>query len=195
MIQRIEPENKEKISNLCEEFLNLIPSNKSLQGFCFTICYPLSLYLYYKGFKNSLSLGAYDGIPHYWINLDNYADIIVDPTVIQFGNYSENNKIYIDIKNAHYYQVNDFIDIRIRQARECWKKKMQNDFDLLVINMKAALIILNETGSTELSKTEECKIYLHDIKEIITSIDSEQLISCLKPKFPKSIFENLEISK
>lgn len=190
MLQKIKPEDKKKITNLCEEFLNLIPSNKSLQGFCFTICYPLSLYLSYKGFKNSLSLGSYDGIPHYWINLDSYDNIIVDPTVTQFESYLGNDKTYIDLKDSHYYQVDDFINIRIQQARDCWKKKIPNNFDLLVVNMKAALMVLNETKNTELSKTNQYEIYHQDIKEIIKSINKEQLINCLKSKFPKSLFED-----
>ncbi|MGV7105136.1 hypothetical protein [Flavobacterium sp. U410] len=192
MIQEITTEDKDKIKNWCEEFLCLIPSHKSLQGFCFTICYPLSLYTNYKGFKNSLSAGQYDGKPHYWINLDNYNNVIIDPTVTQFEQYLGNDKIYIGKKDCNYYQVYDYLDIRINQARDAWKEKLYDNknIELLQINFKIALKIFTEIEEKDFSKTGEYVTYINDIKEITETLNIPKDIVSLKTKLSNWLFNN-----
>jgi hypothetical protein len=60
---------------------------------CFTVSYPLSLYLGNLGYENQIISGSYqnelspkNGTPHFWLQLYDDLNTIIDPTFSQFEN-------------------------------------------------------------------------------------------------------------
>lgn len=74
---------------------------------CFTICYPLSLYLQNLGYQNTIAAGQYkneshikNGTHHFWLQLNDDLKIIVDPTIGQFEN--DLFRVHVDEKPKEF---------------------------------------------------------------------------------------------
>lgn len=107
-MSRYTEEEIEQIKNLVTEFTTKSLGNTSPKHMCFTICYPLSLFLECKGFKTSIRAGNFiDGTPHFWLSLDDDHETIIDPTIRQF--YEDRKDIpavYIGEKLEDYTEDN-----------------------------------------------------------------------------------------
>jgi hypothetical protein len=191
MKQEILNTEKNKINNLSETFKNYIHLDQIAQGFCFTVCYHLQFHLNVNGFNSSIVAGHYDSEGHYWLKLDDYNEIIVDPTITQFENYKEIDKTYIGKSDKH--KAYDFQCEIILGARNIWKEKiikesLNNNLHLLIINLKAATKIINENGA-KIPKIKEYSAYYDDIKQILTELENKIHIDKLTSTLPKSFLD------
>lgn len=78
-----------EIRQLSATFTSHALSGMDPTQMCFTICYPLHIYLNVVKVKNNIAIGWYKAsvpspTPHYWIILSDYADCIIDPSIQQF---------------------------------------------------------------------------------------------------------------
>lgn len=186
MEQKISNTEKKKINKLSERFKSYIYCDKIAKGYCFTVCYHLQFHLNINGFNSSIVAGYYDSEQHYWLKLDDYDEIIVDPTITQFDNYKEIYKTYIgksDKHKAYGFQFEIILD-----ARNIWKEKiiegiLNNNLHLLIINLKAATKIINENDA-KIPKIKEYSDYYDDIKQIITESENKINIDKLTSALP-----------
>ncbi|UAY52730.1 hypothetical protein [Ferruginibacter albus] len=209
-MQQITKEQKSQIKALSKTFTDKTLGNSMLRGNCFTVCYPLSIHLHNNGFRNSLVAGKYNDInyintPHYWIKLEDYSKIIVDPTIKQFDENTD--AIYVDIK-PRTHTVHSVLDKeQIEGIRGFWIERLLNNGaayvdtmkkppqglykidSLLRINLTAASIILTETKQMSLlkgfSKPFLYDEYCEDINKIIQKnwLEHRNLIESLLSDF------------
>lgn len=134
---------------------------------CFTICYPLSLYLENLGYQNTIAAGRYqneshpkNGTPHFWLQLNDYLKIIVDPTIGQF----ENNqfRVHVGEKPEEFKQLSQQFEELFYNSYDLWRRKLlgieivnpfaeelaKNEIDLVMllnINLNAATILNSQS--------------------------------------------------
>lgn len=152
-----------EIHKLATDFTKQALENYHPDHMCFTICYPLSLYLENLGYQNTIACGSYNndnhikhGTTHFWLQLRDTT--IVDPTI---GQFNENEfRVYVGQKPDKFRSFNHkfekwFYDLGTYDA---WKNRLlgtyplntmpdqeiKNDLDILKlisINLNAATIV------------------------------------------------------
>lgn len=70
------------------------------KNLCFSICFPLMLFLKINDINCSLTGGEYNGIRHFWLTVNDYDNIIIDPTIKQFKPLAD--PIYIGSPTSEY---------------------------------------------------------------------------------------------
>ncbi|MNE25772.1 hypothetical protein D3C80_1191110 [compost metagenome] len=134
---------------------------------CFTICYPLSLYLQNLGYHNTIVAGRYqneshpkNGTPHFWLQLNDDLKIIVDPTIGQFEN--DQFCVYVGEKPEGFIQSPQQFEEWFCGSYDLWRRKLlgieitnplpveltKNEIDivmLLNINLHAATILNSQS--------------------------------------------------
>lgn len=176
----------QKLKNITEEFVSYILGDLISDKMCFTVCYPLSLYLTNNGYENIIKSGWYNSIPHYVISLKNSDEIIIDPTIQQFD-IIEPQVLITSLQVAEEYK--DFGEIIFKDVLSEWlyplmnngsrkllprellanltpqvKKKYLTPIDiipLLTISDRAARILQKDTN-----QSLEIKEYLEIVKTI-----------------------------
>lgn len=73
-----------KIEKLVDKFTADTLGDECPINMCFQVCYPLYLHLLNNDIPNSLRNGACENRNHYWLNLEDNDEIIIDPTIRQF---------------------------------------------------------------------------------------------------------------
>jgi len=137
---------KLQVKELVESFVAKTLCQQPSKKMCFAVCYPLSLYLKYNGIENTIRNGYYSGIPHYWLNLEDEKDTIIDPTVRQFDKKAE--YVFIGMKNQNY----DEKQFNFDETYDLWRVRyLERDFPpefdinvFLTITKNAAVILENE---------------------------------------------------
>jgi len=108
---------KQKIKLLVETITKRSIGNQCPKGFCFSTSFALSVYFNSQEIRNFISVGKMNNTVHFWLNLIDYDDIIIDATIKQFD---KNQDIYIgnisDNKTTEQYKpkcisFNDWIDL------------------------------------------------------------------------------------
>lgn len=134
---------------------------------CFTICYPLSLYLQNLGYQNTIVTGRYqneshpkNGTPHFWLQLNDYLKIIVDPTIGQFKN--DQFRVYVGEKPEEFIQFSLQFEEWFYNSYDLWRSKLlgieianpfaeelaKNEIDLVMllnINLNTATILNSQS--------------------------------------------------
>lgn len=90
------------IKKLSKSFVTSVLANIPPTNMCLKMCYPLHLHLKNNCIENSIRKGKYGDIPHYWINLDDKDETIIDPTIRQFDFAKKMTAVYIG-KIPSYY--------------------------------------------------------------------------------------------
>lgn len=67
---------------------------------CFSTCFPLMLFLKINDVNCSLTGGSCMGIRHFWVTLNEYDNVIIDPTIKQFKPLAD--PIYIGSLTSEY---------------------------------------------------------------------------------------------
>jgi hypothetical protein len=85
-----------KIKELVNEFTSQTFGTEIPEGLCFSTCFPISILLYIKQIKNTISCSEVpknnSTLTHVWLTLDN-EDTILDPTIRQFDPNMESTYI------------------------------------------------------------------------------------------------------
>lgn len=161
-----------RIWELSNTFANQVLGNEKPDNMCFTISYPLSLYLKANRIDNLLTAGNYiddtspkNGRHHFWIALTKYENIIVDPTIQQF--FPQEALVHVGVVPETYEKIDFTFDQWFDGAYERWRYLLLNngipeelppavaklhnpkaeriDINILLrINLRAALLLFNE---------------------------------------------------
>lgn len=157
-----------RIKSIAEEFTIQSIGTTIPKNMCFLTCYPLLLFLKIRGVDASLNRGEYNNdkykkAHHYWLNLDEYKGIILDPTIRQFEENIE--PVYIG-KITHNYTLDIHpFNAWFSVTYNIWEKPLLDTHNIIPLppeikqkailyNLKAAIVLNNEieqmaTGSKE----------------------------------------------
>jgi len=83
-MQSITEEIKENLKATVARFTEPTIGDESPKNLCFCTCFPLLLFLKTNNINCSLTGGDYNGIRHFWLTVNGYDNVIIDPTIRQF---------------------------------------------------------------------------------------------------------------
>jgi len=162
---------------LCEKFTTDIYGQENPQGYCFSVCYSLSVLFKLLNFEHNLVAGNYKNKIHYWLELSSI-NMVLDPTIRQFENYNENVLLSNNdsaIYKQNYSKIHMVEDERFTNAFERWANPLLNNtsscqrFNLM--NVKCALAFLSFVENLNLldalKELDYVKIYLEPIVSYI----------------------------
>lgn len=103
--------NYDIIKEIAEDFVYQTYGNENPDGFCFSLCFPLSVLFSLMDIDHEIAFGKaqkdHTEISHFWITLDKNGTIL-DPTIQQFN--SNEAKVYLgsrfDNEKTKGYQIN-----------------------------------------------------------------------------------------
>ena len=99
-MQSITEEIKENLKATVARFTEPTIGEECPKNLCFCACFPLQLFLKINNIHCSLTGGDYNGIRHFWLTVDGYDNVIIDPTIRQFKPQAE--PIYIGSMTSEY---------------------------------------------------------------------------------------------
>jgi hypothetical protein len=200
-----------EIEKIAIKFTSNTLGNECPKGKCFTICYPLSLHLINNGVENSIRVGKFKDtiITHFWLNLEDDNETIIDPTIKQF--YENMPLVYIGKKPEDYHECPKFC---FKSWCKTWMERLLNNGSIeqppyglpeqiiqqvtktkldikiyLKINYKAAIILNSEIEQMTLKKdfiqSDIFKEYFDYIYEVINCNKNKVLNEQLKTSLPK----------
>jgi len=126
---------KSSARNHALRFTKRVLGKSKSNSMCFTICYPLSLFLKGRNINCSLKAGLYNSahnnhVHHFWLACDEINQVIIDPTIRQF--HKNESRIYFGPITIKYNEVSfDFIS-----TYKEWKATMENGFHQNLIAME-----------------------------------------------------------
>ena len=189
-MQSMTEEIKENLRATVARFTVPTIGEECPKNLCFCTCFPLMLFLKINDINCSLTGGDFNGTRHFWITINEYENVIIDPTIQQFKPLVDS--IYIGPLTKEYTQdnapfketflwafkfwVEPILDRpRSHQEKPRWVEERTNFF-----NVKFAMI-LNQEISQKKSETvifhqnRLCKLYFRTIlKFLIVKIQKDQ---------------------
>ncbi len=185
-MQQLTEENRLQIENLAKNFTTNTLAEEGPEHMCFTICYPLHLHLINNGFDNSIHGEHYycttgSGLirePHFWLNLEDDKETIVDPTIRQF--VDDAPVVFVGKKSEYYDEDHNYDFCSTYQV---WKYMLLNKHpnsskefvkSLLSINLKALSILIKETEPQRYSTQSEFKMYFDGIRKALRTYCDEK---------------------
>jgi len=172
-------------TNFTQSTLESNPPDKM----CFTVSYPLSLFLGNLGYENQIVSGNYqnelspkNGTPHFWLQLYDDLNTIIDPTFSQFE--SSQFRALVDKKAEELKAIPFRFEEWFCGVYERWKDKLlgeenplyypeQSNRDsidlvmLLNINLNAANILYSQAKNHNQVQTNVYEKYFDCIFQII----------------------------
>lgn len=156
-----------EIHKLTTDFSKSVLGEYSQDNMCFTVSYPLSLYLENFGYENQIVCGNYqneislkNGTPHFWLQLNDASKTVIDPTFGQF----ENNlfRVLVGEKPKEFEEIPFKFDEWFCGVYQRWKDKLLDNENplyypeqfnnksldlvmLLNINLNAATILYSQS--------------------------------------------------
>ncbi len=164
-MKQLTKEDRVHIQNLTEKFIANTLGDVLPAGMCFVVCYPLHIHLTNNGIPNSIRAGYVPKLDtrelteHYWLNLEDQEDTILDPTIQQFKGdlppaFTE-EKIFICKKPKEFLETPNYINLKFDETYQIWKGLFDKEFELGVtssVNFKAAEILRAETEQLSLKR-------------------------------------------
>ena len=156
-----------EIHKLVTDFTKSVLGEYSQDNMCFTVRYPLSLYLENLGYENQIVCGNYqneispkNGTPHFWLQLNDVSKTVIDPTIGQFEN--SQFRVLVEEKPKELVAITFRFEEWFCGVYQRWKDKLlgeenplyyteQSNRDsldlvmLLIINLNAATILYSQT--------------------------------------------------
>ena len=178
-----------EIHKLATDFTKATLREYPQDNMCFTVSYPLSLYLENMGYENQIVCGNYQnenspkkGTPHFWLQLNDSLKTIVDPTIGQFENYQF--LVYVGKKPKEFAEIPYKFDEWFCGVYQKWKEKLfgyknpiphpeqfnNNSLDpvmLLNVNLNAATMLYSQTKGNNKGSSYVYEKYFDCIFQII----------------------------
>ena len=143
--------NYKLIKEIAEDFVYQSYKNDIPDGYCFSLCYPLSVLFSLMGIEHEITFGKASKnnieLSHFWINFVSNG-IILDPTIKQF-NEAESSVFLGDIhKNEttkKYIKIEHIGEEEFSQTLDMWADLLfqHNHRRPLPIDLENKLITLN----------------------------------------------------
>lgn len=198
------PENeKNRIEELIKNITDKSIGSDNPSGFCFSTSIALSIYLKINNFNASIQAGIYNNYDHFWLSLDNYPNIIIDPTIKQFDN--NQSTIYIGEKDGNRitkdFQLKNYGLIEWQNIYGIWREpiidksyqvyRTEEFKEKVVINSFVSATIINSeieqmTEKNDFLKTYFFKFYFATIYQGLRDkwSKNEKVIKILQNKLP-----------
>jgi len=143
------------IKEIAEDFVFQTYNNETPDGYCFSLCYPLSILFSLMEIEHEITIGKSRKnnieLSHFWITFDNNG-IILDPTIKQF-NQNESSVYLGDIQKNEttnrYIKIENKGDENFTNIYELWANLLyQHKHRIpLPIDLEKKLITLNVAAS------------------------------------------------
>ena len=143
------------IKEIAEDFVFQTYNNEIPDGYCFSLCYPLSILFSLMEIEHEITIGKSRKnnieLSHFWITFDNNG-IILDPTIKQF-NQNESSVYLGDIQKNEttnrYIKIENKGDENFPNIYELWANLLyQHKHRIpLPIDLEKKLITLNVAAS------------------------------------------------
>jgi hypothetical protein len=209
--------NYDLIREITEGFVFKTYDNEIPDGYCFSLCYPLSVLFSLMGIEHEITFGKSQKnnieVSHFWITLDTNG-IILDPTIKQF-NQNESSVYIGDIQKNEttkkFIKIENIGVEEFHQTYESWAELLLqlNHRRPLPIQLENKLIALNVAASQVLffyinkycleHKLFNSKYGLSYFKPISFVLQhnylEEQVLICLNNKSLKYKQDIIELSK
>lgn len=177
-MQGITEEIKENLRKTVALFTEPTIGNENPKNLCFSACFPLLLFLKLNDINCSLTGGNFNGIRHFWITVDEYNNVIIDPTIRQFKPLY--NSIYIGPLTKDYSSDNASFNQTFYWAFKFWAEPILDrprshqekpkwiDERTNFFNIKFAMILNQEVSKRKSEKfviqhNRLCKLYFRTI--------------------------------
>ena len=190
--------NEQQLESLTNKFVADVLGKENPEGVCFTICYPLCLLLKTKHIETVIVSGYLNDTPHYVLKTTGVDELIIDPTIKQFGNE------YPYVYSGRAEEYKNFHPIDFNMVFDAWIDPLLNDgiryaaittgpeklgIDLttfLQLNLRAANVLLNEIDWSKFQQTEHStymlKKYIEAVKTIMqNNSEKKEVIAYSKP--------------
>jgi len=145
--------NHNLIKEITEDFVFQTCKNEIPDGYCFSLCFPLSVLFSLMGIEHELTFGKAKKnnieVSHFWITFD-INGFIVDPTIKQF-NENESSVYVGDIQKnettKRYIKIEIIGDEEFSKTYEMWtesilqiknRRSLPNDFESKIITLNVA---------------------------------------------------------
>lgn len=147
--------NYNLIKEIAEDFVFQTYKNEIPDGYCFSLCYPLSVLFSLLGIEHEITFGTSKKynveISHFWITF-NINGIILDPTIKQF-NHNESSIYLGDIQENHITKKYKILKINRDQdfsnTYDKWAELLfqDNKRRSLPVDLERKLITINVAAS------------------------------------------------
>jgi hypothetical protein len=206
-MQNMTEDSKENIRKKVALFTEPTIGDECPKNLCFCACFPLQLFLKINNIHCSLTGGDYNGTRHFWLTVNGYENIIIDPTIRQFKSQVET--IYIGSMTSEYtpdtssfnetfswafkFWAEPILDRpRSHQEKPIWLEERTNFY-----NIKFAMILNQEISQKNpetitMHHNRLCKLYFGTILKFLKlkTQNDQDYIRNLRATLPQS-FENL----
>jgi hypothetical protein len=206
-MESITEEIKENLKATVARFTEPTIGVECPKNLCFCACFPLLLFLKINDIHCSLIGGDYNGIRHFWLTVNGYENIIIDPTIRQFKPQVE--PIYVGTMTSEYtpdttsfnetfswafkFWAEPILDrTRSHQEKPIWIEERTNFY-----NVKFAMILNQEISQKNSEKITMyhkrlCKLYFRTILKFLRfkTQNDQDYIRNLRATLPQN-FENL----
>lgn len=153
-------QNYSLIKEIAEDFVCQTYKNENPDGFCFSLCYPLSVLFTLMKIEHEISFGKSPKdqieISHFWLTFDNNGTIL-DPTIQQFN--SNEAKVFLgkrlDNEITKRYHINEEdVNDQFTQTYHSWAELLfQHDHRRpLPLDLEIRLITFNASAAQVLLK-------------------------------------------
>jgi len=143
------------IKKITEDFVFQTYNNDFPDGYCYSLCFPLSVLFSLMRFEHEITFGKAQKkkmeVSHFWISFCANG-VILDPTIKQFG--QNESSVYMgDIKKndttKKYLKIENIGDEEIFQTYESWTELLfqKNHRRPLPIDIEKKIIAINLTAS------------------------------------------------
>jgi len=206
-MQSITEEIKENLKATVARFTEPTIGEECPKNLCFCACFPLSLFLKINNIHCSLTGGDYNGIRHFWLTVDGYDNVIIDPTIRQFKPQAE--PIYIGSMTSEYspdttsfnetfswafkFWAEPILDRpRSHQEKPKWVEERTNFYNVKFAMMLNQEISQKNPETITMRHNRLCKLYFGTILKFLKAKtqDNQDYIRNLRETLPQS-FESL----
>ena len=206
-MQSITEEIKENLKATVARFTEPTIGEECPKNLCFCACFPLQLFLKINNIHCSLTGGDYNGIRHFWLTVNGYDNVIIDPTIRQFKPQAE--PIYIGSMTSEYspdttsfnetfswafkFWAEPILDrLRSHQEKPKWVEERTNFYNLKFAMMLHQEISQKKSETITMRHNRLCKLYFGTILKFLKAKTQkdQDYIRNLRATLPQS-FENL----
>ena len=206
-MQSITEEIKENLKATVARFTEPTIGEECPKNLCFCACFPLQLFLKINNIQCSLTGGDYNGIRHFWLTVNGYDNVIIDPTIRQFKPQVE--PIYIGSMTSEYtpdttsfnetfswafkFWAEPILDRpRSHQEKPKWVEERTNFFNVKFAMMLHQEISQKNPETITMHHNRLCKLYFGTILKFLKAKTQkdQDFIRNLRETLPQS-FENL----
>ena len=211
-MQSITEEIKQNLRATVARFIELTIGEEDPKNLCFCACFPIMLFLKINGINCSLTGGSVNDIRHFGITVNEFDNIIIDPTIRHFKPLDDS--IYIgpltreyspddaSFDETFYWAFKFWVEPilyrpRSHQEKPKWVDERSNFFNVKFAMIRNQEIAQKKSESVNFQNKRLCKLYSATIfKFLNVKIQKDQdYLRNLQATLPQAFNELLNKAK